>query len=88
MESGNQSDPNMARLKTLYEKMTCEFLNVKSALLGNNILMIICIMNELSIEINGHCFFSHLTLNPNNFRSMKDTSSVKAYMNSLGQYNF
>lgn len=33
MESGNQSDPNMAKLKTLYEKMTCEFLNVKSALL-------------------------------------------------------
>ncbi len=33
MEGGNQSDPNMARLKSVYEKMTCEFLNVKSALL-------------------------------------------------------
>lgn len=34
VESGNGSDPNQQKLKTLYEKMTCEFLNVKSALLG------------------------------------------------------
>lgn len=38
VESGNQADPNMARLKTLYEKMTCEFLNVKSSLLEPDVL--------------------------------------------------
>jgi hypothetical protein len=38
VESGSSSDPNQARLKTLYEKMTCEFLNVKSALLGTCII--------------------------------------------------
>ncbi len=32
------SDPNMARLKTHYENMTCEFLNVKSALLEPELL--------------------------------------------------
>ena len=39
MESGGQGlDPQMSRLKTLYETMTTELLNIKAALLETNLL--------------------------------------------------
>ena len=81
MESGNQNDPNMARLKTVYERMTCEFLNVKSALLEpeslSRLVKFTCSSSSWLVYLAVFADSSYETSNELEFKQLTDPSIIQ-----------
>lgn len=81
MESGNQNDPNMARLKTLYERMTSEFLNVKSALLEpdslSKLVKFTCSSSSWLVYLAVSANSSYETANNLEFKQLTEPSIIQ-----------